>query len=194
MRARLLGAALVVALAGCSSPDVPDIDTGLPSSGVSLPGSARATRPVPLPHHKWKTDGLTCPTLTASSVGLTGAGKVTNSTAPKTVGSSIDCSWANDAATLHLDTATTQTAADAQWLILSGALTEELKGVGEQAFISTDTGSNEIQVVVRSGNANLDIRLTATDTAASAATGGVKAMRDAAPAIATEMLGSLVPM
>jgi hypothetical protein len=185
MKARLLGAALVVALAGCSGPDVPDVDTGLPSSGVSLPTPVTSTRAVPPPAHKWQTDNLTCPRLTASSVGLTGAGRQTDSTAPRLVGSSIDCSWASGAATLHLDTATTQTAADAQWRILSGALTEELRGVGEQAFISTDTGSNEIQVVVRSGNANLDIRLTATTDA--------KALRDAAPTIATQMLSSLVP-
>ncbi|GIF24459.1 hypothetical protein BJ973_007939 [Actinoplanes tereljensis] len=188
MRLVLAGMATVLTLAACSSPDVPDVDTGLPSSTVSLPASTKSARPVPPPAHKWKTDGLTCPSLTAADVGLTGAGKVTDQTNPQTVGSSIDCAWGTTA-TLHLDTATTQAAADAQWQILSGALSEELSGVGEQAFISTDTGSDEIQVVVRSGNANLDIRLTAKKDDEA----GAKALRDAAPAIATDMLKGLVP-
>lgn len=193
-----VAAAIAVALAGCSSPQVPDIDTDLPSTGVSapLPLPSTVTRSVPPATHRWKTDGLTCPRLSdppAAALGISGVGKITDSTDATTAGDSIDCRWGPGdgtaaTVTLHLDTSTSQAAADAEWRILSAALPEPLKGVGEQAFMSADTGSDEIQVAVRSGNANLDIRLTGK----KGNTENVDALRDAAAAIAADLLGVLV--
>jgi hypothetical protein len=192
-----MAAAVAVALTGCSNPEVPDVNTDLPSSGASLPLRSASTRPVPPATHKWKTDGLTCPRLTdpaAAAVGVSGVGKVTDSTDVTTVGNSIDCRWGPGdgtatTVTLHLNTSTSQAAADEEWQILSAAVPEPLDGVGEQAFMSASTGSDETQVAVRSGNANLDIRLISKTGDAEAA----GALRDAAAAIATDMLGALVP-
>jgi hypothetical protein len=194
-----LAATIAAALSGCSSPDVPDVNTHLPSSSASLPFPlpSAATRSVPPSTHKWKTDGLTCPQLTdsaAGALGISGAGKVTDSTAAKTVGNSIDCRWGPGdgtatTVTLHLDTSTSQAGADSAWQILSAPLPMPLNGVGEQAFVSADTGSDEIQVALRSGNATLDIRLTPKKGDAK----GETALRDAAAAIATDMLDVLVP-
>jgi hypothetical protein len=190
---------IALAVAGCSSPEVPGVDTDLPSSGAShsLALPSVTTRPVPAASHKWKTDRLTCPRLTdsaAGALGIGGAGKVTDATDVKTVGNSIDCRWGPGDGTattvsLHLNTSTSQAAADAEWQILSAALPDPLNGVGEQAYMAADTGSDETQVVVRSGNANLDIRLTAEKGDAK----GMDALRDAAAAIAVDMLGVLVP-
>jgi hypothetical protein len=200
VRGRLLlpgVAAAAAALVACSSPEVPDVDTGLPSTGVSLPPPSAGTRPLPAATHKWKTTGLVCPELTgpsAAALGLSGTGKVTDSTDVAAAGNSIDCRWGPGGGrattvTLHLDTATSQAAADAYWRILSAALPVPLDGAGEQAFMSADTGSDEIQIAVRSGNANLDIRLTAGEDDTKRA----NAMRDAAATIASDMLGTLAP-
>jgi hypothetical protein len=197
----LLGLAAVTAatLASCSSPEVPDVNIDLPSSSASLPVPlpSAATRSAPPATHKWKTDGLACPQLTdsaAGALGISGVGKVIDSTAAKTVGNSINCRWGPGdetatTVTLHLDTSTSQAAADAAWQILSAPLPMPMNGVGEQAFVSADTGGREIQVAVRSGNATFDIRLTPKKGDAK----GETATRDAAPAIATDMLNVLVP-
>ncbi|BFU42336.1 hypothetical protein [Krasilnikovia sp. MM14-A1004] len=203
MTARLiLGALVAVAaatMAGCAGPEIPDVRTDLPSSGTSRPNPLPSvlTRAVPPVTHKWRTSGLSCPHLTdsaASALGIRGVGRVTESTDVKTVGNSIDCRWGPGDGTastvsLHLSTSTSQAGADAEWQILSAALPVPLNGVGEQAFISADTGSDSMQAAVRSGNANLDIRLTAKKGDAK----GKGALRDAAAAIAADMLGSLVP-
>ncbi|GAB1694461.1 hypothetical protein [Krasilnikovia sp. M28-CT-15] len=194
-----LAAFTAATAAGCAGPDVPDVRTDLPSSGPSRPGPlpSAVTRPVPPATHKWATKGLSCPQLTDPAVGalgINGAGKVTDSTDVKTVGNSIDCQWGPGDGTastisLHLSTSTLQAAADAQWQILSATLPTPLNGVGEQAYISADTGSDSMRIAVRSGNVNLDIQLAARKGDAKSK----RALRDAAATIATEMLGSLVP-
>ncbi|MGC9670632.1 hypothetical protein ACNTMW_29315 [Planosporangium sp. 12N6] len=203
MRARLLftglAAATASALVGCSGPDVPQPNMGLSSRSASplpFPESSVAPWPTPPVSHKWKTDGLRCPELTnpaARALGISGAGTVTNSSNLKT-GNIIDCRWGpgDDTATratLHVMTTKSQEAADAAWQTPSIILPTPLNGVGELAFISNPPGLHEIQVAVRSGNARLTITLTPKKGDAE----GEDALRDAASAIATDMLTALVP-
>jgi hypothetical protein len=200
VRARLAAATAVVAvasLAGCSGPEIPDVDDlTLPSpavSGLAPPGPA-PTRSVPPAVHRWKTDGLACPTVTAEAareVGLTGAGEVTASTDVATIGNSISCLWSpggtSESVTLNLDTSTSQAAADMAWQVRTAAMTDPLAGVGEQAFVSVL--GDEIRVLVRSGNATLEVVIEARRGDARS----LSRLRAAAPAIAGDMLGSLVP-
>jgi hypothetical protein len=192
-----IAAATAAAVAGCSGPEVPDVDLSLPPPSESYPFPPASERPVPPATHKWKTDGLVCPQLTdpvASALGISGPGKVTDSTDLKRLGNSIECRWGpgNETATtftLNISTSTSQAGADAGWKVASGYLPKPLPGVGEQAFISDEIGDHQIRVAVRSGNATLQIKLLPKKGDAKAE----KALRDNAAAIGTNMLSSLVP-
>ena len=90
-------------------------------------------------------------------------------------------------AELQLSTTKTQEAADAAWQLTGRLFDNPLPGVGEQAFTSSDIGDNIVHIEVRSGNAILSITLTAKKD------GTTEPLRAGAAALATDMLGSLVP-
>ncbi|WP_430789729.1 hypothetical protein [Actinoplanes sp. G11-F43] len=151
-------------------------------------------RSVPAATHRWRTDGLACPTVTADAaraVGVAGPGRLTESTDLSAAGNTITCLWAPagraESVTLSLDTSTSQAAADIAWQTRSALLREAVPGVGEQAF--TGVLGNEIQVLVRSGNATLNVTVVAKPDDPE----GLSSLRAAAPAIAGAMLGSLIP-
>ncbi|GAB1690983.1 hypothetical protein [Krasilnikovia sp. M28-CT-15] len=195
MRSRLLGGlgvavVLATAMAGCTK-DQP--------GGVAPPPQPTTSFAFPVPPvtHRWQPDGLVCPTLSGSAAqggGLTGPGKRVRGTDSRN-GSLLYCQWGPDdetagSAELQVSTSKRQESADAAWKVVAapGLFDNPLPGVGEQAFVGPDTG-NQFHVIVRSGNAILDITLKAVTSDAAA----LKALHDAAPGIATEMLGVLVP-
>ncbi|HWS36138.1 MAG TPA: hypothetical protein VN408_25810 [Actinoplanes sp.] len=198
MRPRtVLVVAAMLAVAGCSEPEFPNSgDFALPSSQISRPstsgpGPARSVPPVT---HRWRTDGLTCPVVTsadAQDVGVTGPGHLADTTDVTTIGNTITCLWTPagraESVTTVIDTSTVQEAADIAWQVRSAIMTEGLPGVGEQAFVSVL--GTEITVLVRSGNATVSVSIRAKRGDAD----GLSKLRVAAPAIAGDMLGSLVP-
>jgi hypothetical protein len=198
MRGRLIAATVtLLALAGCSGPEIPDTDDfTLPPPAASGPPTAGPTpaRSVPPAGRRWKTEGLTCPTLTAEAaraVGLSGPGQETDATDVSTIGNSISCLWSPggtaESVTLNLDTSTSQAAADKAWQIRTAVMADPLPGVGEQAFITVL--GDEIRVLVRSGNATLEVVIEARRGDARS----LSRLREATAEIAGNMLGSLVP-
>jgi hypothetical protein len=177
----------VVAKAPVMSP-APEVSVSLPFPRVSVSVS------VPPATHRWKPDDLTCPVLNSPAAkrnGLSGPGTRVRGTNSKG-GNVLSCRWGPEdetavSATVDIDTAKGQEAADAGWKIEAGLYKTLLPGVGEQAFISPDIGDNRVAVLVRSGNAMLVIDLIAAKNTATAP------LRTDAAAIAAEMLGSLVP-
>ena len=193
----VLVVALAAVLAGCDN-TVPDT-TGL-SPFPSAPSAApQPSLSVPPATHTWKSDGLTCPTLSgpeAQASGLSGAGQRVRGTDSEGSGNLLFCHWGPDdgtapSADLELSTTREPGASDGGWQLLGRLFTTPLPGVGEQAFISPDLGSGfgEFKVTVRSGNAILSITLQ-TKKGDTASTGR---LRGNAAAISAEMLSSLVP-
>ena len=81
-----------------------------------------------------------------------------------------------------------QAGADGGWQTISTALVkpEPLAGVGEEAFVSQPLNLRGVRVDVRTGNAYATIHLVP-------ATGGDADLRDAAAAIAGDVIDELVP-
>lgn len=197
MRARsIVAAGVVLAMAGCSEPDAPK-DLALPSPGYSYPSSPRPepSRSVPPPAHQWRTNDLTCPTVTAAearAVGVAGPGTLTSATDVTRIGQVIDCTWKPadgpaQSVTVKISTSTRQDVADQGWQRRTAGMTEQVEGVGEQAFIQTR--GNLIIVEVRSGNANLNMLIAGRARDPE----GVAKLQQAAPFLAGDMLSSLVP-
>jgi hypothetical protein len=186
---------LAAALAACSDDSPRTPYTPAPRVSVSLPFPLPSgTLSAPPASHKWKPDGLTCPTISspaAQATGLTGPGAKVRGT-DVGGGNTIFCRWGPEdestvSAELQLNTAATQEIADAAWQINGQLFKNPLPGVGEQAFISSDIGDNHVNVEVRSGNAILSITL------AAAKGGDTEPLREAAAPLANDMLSSLVP-
>lgn len=200
MRIRTLAVAgVILTVGGCStSPDFPAPEEfALPSPGFSRPAAAGPLPPRSMPPatHRWRTDGLTCPEVSAAearAVGIADRGQLTGTTGNTRIGNIVDCVWSPAegparTVTLKLSTSTVQEAADQGWQVMTALVTEPLGGVGEQAFIRTL--AEETTVLVRSGNATLTIRITGGRQDAE----GMSRLRQAAPFIASDMLSSLVP-
>jgi hypothetical protein len=191
MTTRLVGclvAALLAAfVAGCGK-DQPDAVSRTPQPATSFPFS------VPPVTHHWNPDVSACLTLTGSAGGLTGPGTLVRGSHSKNQ-SLLYCHWGPDdetapAAELQLSTSKRQEASDAAWKILGAPERDNtpLPNVGEQAFVGPDTGK-QFHVIVRSGNATLDITLKGAKNDAAALT----SLHDAAPDIANGMVSCLVP-
>jgi hypothetical protein len=196
MRARLIASRLVVAaaLAGCSSPHVAPIDSTIPTSSVPLTSGS-----LPPVTHKWRVDDARCPALSvaaAQRLKVSGTGTETRSSGSGGFSKIVECRWGPEdrsaiSVTAKLSVWANQAGADAGWQTVTAALnmSEQLAGVGEEAFVSQPLDLRGVQVDVRTGNAYATIRLIP----AGSAPDGNGELRDAAAAIAGDVIDELVP-
>jgi hypothetical protein len=201
MRARPIAYGLVAAtaltgLAGCSKPG-PDVSP-LPTMSAP-PGPPASQRSLPPATHKWSAATVTCPTTTAEAahrLKIDGTATQTRASGDADLGRIVECRWGPDdysatAMTVKLTVAGNQAGADAGWQFISTNLVkpQPLPGVGEEAFVSQPLDGRGIQVDVRSGNAYAVIHLIPATGAAD----GQAELREAAPALAADVLDDLVP-
>jgi hypothetical protein len=196
MRGRLitwgLGAAAI--LAGCSSPDVPPVVSTIPT-----PSGPVASRSLPSATHKWSVADVKCPELTvaaAQQLKVAGKGTEARSSGSEDFSKIVECRWGPEdrsavSVTAKLSVWANQTGADAGWQTVSTTLVkpEPLAGIGEEAFVSEPLDLRGIQVDVRTGNAYATIHLVPSTGAA----GGDAELREAAAAIAGDIIDELVP-
>ncbi|MFI7602342.1 hypothetical protein [Actinoplanes sp. NPDC049681] len=188
------GLIAVAALAGCSSPDVSPIDSTIPT-----PSGPVASRSLPPVAHKWSVAAVKCPELTvaaAQQLKVGGRGTQTRSTGSDDFSKIVECRWGPEdrsatSVTAKLSVWADQAGADAGWQTVSTALVkpEPLAGVGEEAFVSRPLDLRGVQVDVRTGNAYVTIHLIP----AAGAAGGDAELREAAAAIAGDVIDDLVP-
>ena len=196
MRGRLIawGLAASAALAGCSSPDVSGIDSTIPT-----PSGQVASRSLPPVTHTWSVANVKCPELTvtaAQQLKVGGKGTETRSSGSEDFSRIVECRWGPEdrsatSVTAKLSVWANQAGADAGWQTVSTALVkpEPLAGVGEEAFVSQPLDLRGVQVDVRTGNAYATIHLVP----ATGAAGGDAELREAAAAIAGDIIDELVP-
>jgi hypothetical protein len=193
MRGQLIAWGLVAAaaLAGCSSPDVSGIDSTIPT-----PSGPVASRSLPPVTHTWSVANVKCPELTvaaAQPLKVGGKGTETRSSGSADFSRILECRWGPEdrsatSVTAKLSVWANQAGADAGWQTVSTTLVkpEPLAGVGEEAFVSQPLDLRGIQVDVRTGNAYATIHLVP-------ASGGDAGLREAASAIAGDIIDELVP-
>jgi len=196
MKVRLIAWGLVAAaaLAGCSSPEIPPIDSTIPP-----PSGPVASRSLPPVTHMWSVASVKCPELTvaaAQRLKVGGRGTETRSSGSENFSKIVECRWGPEdrsgiSVTAKLSVWANQAGADAGWQIVSTALVkpEPLAGVGEEAFASQPLDLLGVQVDVRTGNAYATIHLVP----AAGAAGGDAELREAAAAIAGDIIDELVP-
>lgn len=196
MRGRQIayGVVAAAALAGCSSPDISPIDSTIPT-----PSAPVASRSLPPATHKWSVANVRCPALTgaaAQQLKVAGKGTETRSSGSEDFSKIVECRWGPEdrsgtSVTAKLSVWADQAGADAGWQTVSTALVkpEPLAGVGEEAFVSQPLSLRGIQVDVRTGNAYATIHLIPATGAAD----GDAELREAAAAIAGDVIDELVP-
>jgi hypothetical protein len=188
------GLVAAAALAGCSSPDISPIESTIPTPSGPVP-----SRSLPPVTHKWSVAGVKCPELTvaaAQHLKVGGRGTETRSTGSEDFSKIIECRWGPEdrstiSVTAKLSVWANQAGADAGWQTVSTTLVkpEPLAGVGEEAFVSRPLNLRGIQVDVRTGNAYAAVHLVP----AAGAAGGDAELREAAAAIAGDVIDELVP-
>lgn len=193
MRGRLIvcGLAATAVLAGCSRPDIGPIDSTIPT-----PSGPVASRSLPPVTHKWSVADVKCPELTvaaAQRLRVGGKGTETRSSGSDGFSKIVECRWGPEdrsgtSVTAKLSVWANQAGADAGWQAVATALVkpEPLAGVGEEAFVSAPLDLRGVQVDVRTGNAYATIHLVP-------ATGDNAEVREAAAAIAGDVIDELVP-
>jgi hypothetical protein len=176
-------------LAGCHDPDTSPLPDTLPST------TASAGRPLPPADGSWTGLSTGCPDLrspAAGTINATGAGRPAAD--HRTEGSPVtaDCEWGSTDGKgvlirMRLTIYPAQAAADAAWRVLSAGQTEELPGVGDEAFLATEPP--EVITRVRSRNVTATVRLVVP--AGSATPERLRDLRPAAGEITADVLDDL---
>lgn len=207
MRRRLVLAAVVAvatlaSTAGCVKLHVDPIVNTVPTTDVSGPYPEASATSLPPATHKWKVQSslAACPTLSATSaasVGVPTTGKVVHKIAGNANGGSIECQWGPEGATgatvtMTLNVSNDPTVMDEGFKNWTGLLPEQVNGVGEAAFMQKAIPGLAQWIVVRTGNALLQIKIepfsSLKDDMAT-----VQKVHDSAPEIAKDMVSALVP-
>lgn len=184
--------ALVFALTGCSSPDIPPIDSKVPTSSV-LP-----SRSLPPVTGKWARLKSTCPQLTGEAAGnlfVSGPGEPTDESRQLPEVTEADCHWgaeAGNSVDAKIEIWSKQAAADAGWQIIADTMTEPLP-VGQQGFLS-ETPFTAIVAYVRTNNVLVTVKIYPPGATTKPVTQqALDKVRPYAKGVTEDVLDDLVP-
>src|SRR4051794_5347705 len=81
----------VLALAGCTNPDIPHVGHPYPT----LSGRTESPAPLPPPSHKWRVSGLACPRLNRGAIqlGVSADATQTKGSGFDDIGRTVECQW-----------------------------------------------------------------------------------------------------